>query len=90
MSNEEYRRRVVFWDDYFGDWDFAIVTPEFMTDEQIERIIVEQIGKTAEKSDDYCPVDIMDDIVEAHPGWRWEDAESPVMILAEQWKGVSR
>ena len=83
--NKEYRYRIVFHDDSpaFDPWVFTLFTPEPIENSTIESLIEqysEVIGRDHERGG-YCPVDIMDELVRVHDGWRWEDGDDEIIIM---------
>lgn len=77
----EYKHRIRFCDNAFGDWVFNLVTPEPKTQDEIESLIDYWAEVNDRNKSDYSPVDIMDDIVADHDGWRWEDGDKELVIL---------
>lgn len=76
----EYKHRIRFCDNAFGDWVFSLITPEPLTEDEIEALI-DYWAEKDRNTDDYSPVRIMDDIVAAHDGWSWEDGEKELIIV---------
>ncbi len=68
---------IVFRDDD-EDWQMMLVTTEEKTADEIESLIDYYDEVNGRNMGDYSPVDIMDDIVEANPGWQWYDFEFDV------------
>ena len=77
----EYKYRIRFCDNAFGDWVFNLITTEPASKENIESLIDYWAEVNDRNADDYCPVDIMDDIVSNHDGWRWEDGDDELLIV---------
>lgn len=77
----EYKYRIRFCDNAFGDWVFNLVTTEPKTQDEIESLIDYWAEVNDRNADDYSPVDIMDDIVSDHDGWRWEDGDDELLIV---------
>lgn len=77
----EYKYRIRFCDNAFGDWTFNLFTTEPKTQDELESLI-DYWGEVNDRNKgDYSPVDIMDDIVADHDGWRWEDGDEELLIL---------
>jgi hypothetical protein len=77
---KEYKTRIRFCDNAFGDWVFNLFTTEPASKEDIESLIDYWAEVNDRNADDYSPVDIMDDIVADHDGWRWEDGDDELII----------
>lgn len=77
---KEYKYRIRFYDKASGDWVFNLVTTEPKTQDEIESLIDYWAEVNSRNVENYCPVDIMDDIVENNDGWRWEDGDSELLI----------
>ena len=78
---KEYKYRIRFCDNAFGDWTFSLITTEPKTQDEIESLIDYWAEVNDRNKGDYSPVDIMDDIVADHPGWRWEDGDDELFIV---------
>ena len=76
----EFKSRIRFCDNAFGDWVFTLITTEPKTHDEIESLIDYWAEVNDHNTDDYSPVDIMDDIVADHDGWRWEDGDEELII----------
>ena len=82
----EYKYRIRFCDNEFGDWVFNLITTEPASKEDIESLIDYWAEVCDRNIENYCPVDIMDHLVDEnfasnHPGWRWEDGDEELLIV---------
>lgn len=78
---KKYKYRVVFEDDSaFGDWEFDLFTTEQKSYEEIESLIMYWVEVNDNNEEGYSPCDIMDDLVNNNPGWRWKDADDSIII----------
>lgn len=77
---KEFRQRIRFRDDRFGDWVFTLITTEEKTRDDIESLIYYWADVNDRNKEDYSPVDVMDDIVYDHDGWRWEDGDDELVV----------
>ena len=80
--SKEYRYRIIFHDKpAFDPWVFNLFTTEQKTNSDIESLIDYYSELNSRNQEVYCPVDIMDDLVADHPGWRWEDGDEEITIM---------
>jgi hypothetical protein len=80
----EFKYRIRFCDNAFGDWVFTLITNEPVPMDEIETLIDSRLAwfdSSGETRGDYCPVNIMDDIVADHDGWRWEDGDDELIVV---------
>lgn len=77
MRNKKKVFNIVFRDDG-DDWFMTLVTTEEKTVEEINSLIDYYDEVNARNTEDYSPLDIMDDVVDANPGWYWCDFEFDV------------
>ena len=63
---------IVFRDDQ-GDWLITLITTDERSPEEIESLIDYYDEVNSRNSEEYSPLDIMVDIVDANPGWYWCD-----------------
>ena len=63
---------IVFRDDQ-GDWLIMLITTDERSPEEIESLIDYYDEVNSRNSEEYSPLDIMVDIVDANPGWYWCD-----------------
>jgi hypothetical protein len=77
----EYKYRIRFYDGVYGDWTFTLFTTEPKTQDEIESLIDYWAEVNGRNKEEYTPVDIMDDIVADHDGWRWGDGDEELLIV---------
>ena len=66
--------------DEIQDWSFILHTTEEKSDEEIISLVEYWAEVNNRNLEHYSPVDIMDDIVESHPGWSWDDGIDDIVI----------
>ena len=64
------------------DWEMTLRTTEPKTESEVESLISYWAEVNDRNKEDYCPVDIMDDLCE-DKGWTWEDRDFGEMVISE-------
>lgn len=74
--------KIIFGDSVLGNWYIKLITSEKKSVEQIKSLINNY-------TTEYSPCDIMDDLCENHPGWRWEDWDTQEDLYVPAWEWMS-